>query len=160
MVTSLQELQNEAHRIAKDKGWWEPQIVQGQVIDPDNDQPFGFERPVLVQRSFGDQISLMHSEASEALEAFREKGLDNWYKVTDQSGVVKNYSPEELDRAQQAGELIDCDIKPEGAFVELADCIIRILDTAGSYEVDMQGLIVEKMAYNKTRSYRHGNKAL
>ena len=44
--------------------------------------------------------------------------------------------------------------------VELADCIIRILDWAGNEGVDMDAIIREKMSYNRTRSYRHGGKVL
>lgn len=50
--------------------------------------------------------------------------------------------------------------KPEGIAVELADCIIRILDWAGKEGMDMESIINEKMAYNRTRPYRHGGKLL
>lgn len=35
--------------------------------------------------------------------------------------------------------------------VELADAIIRIMDLAGAYDMDLAGAIVEKMAFNAVR---------
>lgn len=86
-------------------------------------------------RSFGDEIALIHSEASEALEAFRD-GLP-MRSIT--------YSPER---------------KPEGPAVELADVIIRCLDTAYERGMPIEEAIKVKLAYNKTRPHRHGGKAL
>ena len=64
-------------------------------------------------RTFGDVIALCHSELSEALEAY----------LNGETMVWKG----------EAG-------KPEGVAVELADCIIRILDWAGHEDVDMIGI--------------------
>lgn len=36
--------------------------------------------------------------------------------------------------------------------VELTDAVIRILDYAGGFNLDLQGAFEEKMAYNKTRA--------
>ena len=83
-------------------------------------------------KTFGECVALFHSELSEALEAFRR--CEPMYHNVDD--------------------------KPEGVGVELADCIIRILDTAEYLGIDMQKMIEVKHAYNKTRSYRHGGKAL
>ena len=84
-------------------------------------------------RTFGDVLALCHSELSEALESFRNGELFFWIG--------------------EGG-------KPEGVGVELADCIIRILDYAGHVDIDMDELVRKKHEYNKTRPYRHGGKAL
>lgn len=83
-------------------------------------------------RSVGDMIALCHSELSEALESYRSHGLDEWTE----------------------GD------KPEGFGIELADCIIRILDMSESLGINIQRCVSVKHAYNKTRPYRHGNKKL
>ncbi len=89
-------------------------------------------------RTFGDLIALIHSEVSEALEAFRENDPGRiWYDC-------------------QEGK----EPKPEGVPIELADIVIRIGDLCGRYNIDLASAIETKMAYNATRSHRHGNKKL
>lgn len=41
---------------------------------------------------------------------------------------------------------------------ELADCVIRILDYCKHVGIDLEHHLRLKMAYNKTRPYRHGGK--
>ena len=48
--------------------------------------------------------------------------------------------------------------KPEGFPIELADCIIRIADTAQRYGIDLTEALRVKMDFNKTRPHRHGGK--
>ena len=85
-------------------------------------------------RPFAEQIALMHSELSEALEEFR-----------DGHGMQEVYWPPPFS-------------KPEGIPIELADVIIRICDTCGKYRIDLEEAIRLKMEYNKTRPYKHGKK--
>ena len=167
---NLADLQREAHAIAKDHGWW------------DEDKP----------RSFGDLIALVHSELSEALEAYRKEVPTFGY-----------------------GYFVDPDGRPFGVASELADVVIRVADMAEWYHwslnsdggaptqtsfgdwiahvhyhlsqaygepqhqeqylnnvvvgvycmathygIDLDAAIEAKMEYNRTRSYRHGGRAL
>ena len=73
-------------------------------------------------RGFPTAIALMHSELSEALEAHRRDMMDD--KLTHRMGVE----------------------------VELADCLIRILDTAEEMGLDLGAAVVEKNRYNRTRA--------
>ena len=188
---NLADLQREAHAIAKAHGWW--------------DEP----------RTFGDLIALVHSELSEALEAYRLHGLKDWRSHTYDDGFVDEHPQGE---------------KPEGVASELADVVIRVADMAEHYHwaldaapipepeewmefspsksfgdwiglchihasdaliaawmpperftsplvslnlvvrtvqrmashygIDLDAAIEAKMEYNRTRSYRHGGKAL
>ncbi len=76
----------------------------------------------------------MHSELSEAFEEHRA--------------------------GHAVDEIYEKDGKPEGIPVELADTVIRIADFCGLHGIDLQQAIDIKLEYNKTRTYRHGNKTV
>jgi hypothetical protein len=147
---NLSEMQTAIHKTAKEHGWWEPQpandVYQYGSLETKN---------LLVQRTFGDLVALCHSELSEALEAFRYRGLDEWVEYPD--SLVQEVG---LDKAAESFAERGMLPKNEGAFTELGDCIIRILDMAAFYNVDMQEIVERKMVYNESRPYRHGGKKL
>ena len=107
-------------------------------------------------RTFGDDMALLHSEVSEAFEAFRKHGLED---VT----VTKSDRCSDPQHGDSTWDH-DCyydDIenpKPEGVGSELADVLVRLLDTAERYDVDLVGEFWRKLQYNATRGYRHGNR--
>lgn len=104
------------------------------------------------ERSFGEIVALCHSELSEALEEYRAGRPMVWYKC---DGHVCDLM--ECDECETRPERAD---KPEGIAVELADCIIRILDWAGKEGIDMDAILRLKHEYNKSRPYRHGGKVI
>lgn len=84
--------------------------------------------------TFGDTMALLHSEVSEALEAYRDWGL--------------------------ADATIGEGLKPEGVGSEFADVLIRLLDDCDRYGVDLRFEFERKMAYNEKRPYQHGGRIL
>jgi NTP pyrophosphatase (non-canonical NTP hydrolase) len=70
----------------------------------------------------------------------------------------------EATEAVRSGEMAfwldDATSKPEGEAVELADAFIRIADYFGYKGWDMEEIVRTKIAFNRTRSHRHGGKKL
>lgn len=94
------------------------------------------------ERNFLESMWLLGSEMYEAGEAYREHGMDDmtppWY---DEGQPDASPRP-----------------KPEGVGSEFADVLIRLLDDCYRYGVDLEFEYRRKLAYNRTRGYRHGGK--
>lgn len=73
-------------------------------------------------RNKGELLCLIHSEISEVLEGVRKNTMDD-------------HLPHR--RSEEA---------------EMADALIRIFDYAGEYNLDIEGAVREKMAYNAVRA--------
>lgn len=96
------------HSQAFSAGWWR--------------NPTTGEDPRSNPLCFSNNLALIHSEISEALEGDRKSKMDDHLTT------------------RQARE------------VELADAVIRIFDLAGAYSMDLAGAIAEKLQYNAQRA--------
>lgn len=74
------------------------------------------------KRNVPEMLCLIHSEISEAMEGHRKNLMDD--KLPHRKAVE----------------------------VELADALIRIFDLGGGLDLDLAGAMVEKMAFNASRS--------
>jgi NTP pyrophosphatase (non-canonical NTP hydrolase) len=86
---------------------------------------------------FLESLALLHSEISEALEAYRDK---DWGSIRESDG------------------------KPEGVHSELADVFVRLLSTWAQFlnplGFDLEEIYELKMAYNRTRPWKHGGRTI
>lgn len=97
--------------------------------------------------SFPEIIAMCHCELSEALEAYRN-GAYILYRYDCDDDITTDME------GYKKGDKVD------GIAVELADCILRILDFCAANEIDIDAVLTMKNAYNKTRDYRHGGKLI
>jgi NTP pyrophosphatase (non-canonical NTP hydrolase) len=92
------------YETACEKGWWQK------------------------EREIPQLLALVHSEVSEALEAWRN---------AEEYGKLPSVTPFEE---------------------ELADILIRVFDMSEHFGFNLATALLAKMDYNKTRSFRHGGK--
>ena len=114
---TLRQLVSESHSIAAEHGFWHNDTTSRSLL-------------------LAEKIALVHSEASEALEALRAGEPDFWIR-------------EEGD--PKAG-------KAEGIVSELIDTIIRCADILGALMPadEVETAYIVKREYNKGREFKHG----
>lgn len=104
---SLTNMVEYFHRVNKEAGWW---------TDPHTGEDLSKNPYVITTK-----MALIHSEISEAVEAFRKNKMDD-------------HLPQR-----------------KGVEVELADLAIRLFDLCGVLGLDLGGAVMEKDAYNQRR---------
>lgn len=127
----------EVHQNAVEHGWWDE------------------------ERSFGEIIALCHSELSEALEEYRAKRPMLYFPCNSGGLCVDDRPLENMTCGSRARKASDPETfcsarsnKPEGIAVELADCIIRILDWYGKDGMDTDALL-EDVRKHRSGYTRH-----
>lgn len=130
----MNETAQKCFEISKEHGWWDE---------------FG-GRP-LTPTEIAMKLALIHSEVSEALEEVRENDGSLYFTepYNDFGAVLRRIVSPSVTGA-----------KPEGFPSELADIIIRVFDLAVYMGIDIEEVVQMKMAYNKGRPHRHGDKAI
>lgn len=88
----------------------------------------GFWEKPIADYNKSEAIMLMVTELAEAVEALRADALDD---------KLPQYP---------------------GEWVELADCLIRIVNYCGARNIPLGEVTRAKMEYNKSRPYKHGKK--
>lgn len=135
-VAPLRTLQQRCWEIAESKGWHEPN-EDGHVT------------------TFAEQMALVHSEVSRALEEHRN-GRDRAYVMT-RHGQGPIWLDDAVLEPMDGG---DIRLKPQGTPIELADAFIRILHVAEIEGIDLAHAVEVKSRYNAHREHRHGGKRL
>lgn len=105
MTKTLKDMQAEGRAYSEAHGWYD------------------------VERTWKEEIALLHSEASEALDAYRQWGAAD---VTIEQCTYFDHS---VPATEAQLEVHKC--KPEGIGSELADVLIRLLDTCERHQINI-----------------------
>lgn len=126
---------------------------------------------------------MQEPKVTETKKLKQPKNIPEWQKAVYQLSVEKGFhaSPNpiesiwkhlgnihgEVSEAWEVARMPDFDPKKvwktesgklEGFPSELADIVIRVLNTAELFGIDMQEIMWQKHQYNTTRPFRHGGK--
>jgi len=103
-------------------------------------------------QNFGEQLMLIVSELSEALEADR---IGKHYKKENET-FLSSYVNNTTTESEQVYSSMFKERVKDTVEDELADAVIRIADLAGYLGIDLETHIKAKMRYNETRPEKHG----
>lgn len=146
VAENLAELARAIGEVNVANGW---DTSRSMVADPD-----AYDPKWQVSHKIAE-LGLVDTEVAEAIEEIRHGRAMNevYYSGGFDMGTTPGQQRESVDRAGMPR-------KPEGVPSELADIVIRVLDIADTYRIDLGSAIVQKLNHNATRGFHHGGKAL
>jgi NTP pyrophosphatase (non-canonical NTP hydrolase) len=132
--TSLREWYEPVRGLCESKGW--------RRHAPETAPRTGHEFPAY--------IALLHSEATEALEAYRDSlWSETCYAIGKGEMHKKGCSGKSHSHP-----------KPIGVGPELADVFIRLIDMCDMWGIDLDSEVKRVMAFGWTRPFQHGGRML
>ena len=175
-MINLSDLQKEAHAIAKDHGWWDTERTFGDCIA---DLHLGLSKGL---EAYRDEVLpskphlLSTKVASELADVvIRVADMAEWYGVdggvmdrqlANQQEVIPDLPPDFTfgeritalhNWVSNAGQF-DHDQEQWSGYLGIV--VFEVERMAAHYGIDLDAAIEAKMEYNRSRSYRHGGKAL
>ncbi len=177
----LNALQREAHAIAKDRGWWDEERTFGDCIALVHSELSG----ALEAYRVCGIVDCPHEHTEGAGVAaeladvvIRVADMAEWYEfqLTDTIPTVVYVAQEAerpfgswiallhhcLSKSLEAKwrDRPPCTATYDGWWDWLCQCYRWVRKMAAHYGIDLDAAIKAKMEHNRTRSYRHGGKAL
>lgn len=109
------------------------------------------------EKNIGEMIALIHSEASECLEADRK---DRYCELDNENWTIDGHTLREDIQCEDDVEFLSVfKMSMKDTFEdELADVMIRCMDLAAFKGIDLEAHIKAKMRYNSLREHKHGKK--
>ena len=140
----LNELRDIVYENALDKGFNDDAYYANDYTSNDKELQNGIKHAFFAQK-----IALVHTELSEATEADRKNRRADLAGLESDIIFNSDHMPEAF---IESFETLVKDTLED----ELADALIRILDIAGAYQIDIKSHVEYKIKYNNTRIHKHG----
>jgi hypothetical protein len=164
---TLNELAQQIHANAGAKGFWEEKPCPNRFCDH------------TTARHPAEVLLLIGSEVTEAYEAVRDgyalnDDATDWISGPNMRSHQTTRLPDgtiwvthldggpvlpPLQLTDDMRRTLGFEPKPVGVPSELADIIIRALDAAAGWGIDLDAAVARKMAYNTARARLHGRQA-
>lgn len=143
------------------------QVHDKPDVDPIIDPPVDEKPPVpseSVQLGLKREVTFTVALDEKFIIAAFEAVTDEVHQIAVEHGWHDSPVPLPVQLAlihSEVSECLEADRKHEGderVAEELADVVIRAMDTAAAHKLDLAGALFAKMGNNRNREFRHGNR--